>query len=92
MVEVPDGPEPGDVLRVQTSNQGIIHVALPDGAAAGSRLRVEGVVEVRVPLKAAPGDLLPIQLPDGNEVVVELLEQDAVAGAALSVAFPVTIL
>ena len=92
VVAVPPGPEPGDVLRVDTGGQGIIHVRVPDGAAAGSLLRLEGAVEVRVPLDAAAGDVLPVQLPDRSAVYVELLPEDANPGMALNVAFPVVVL
>jgi protein import protein ZIM17 len=92
VVAVPPGPEPGDVLRVDTGGQGIIHVRVPDGAAAGSLLRLEGAVEVRVPLDAAAGDVLPVQLPDRSAVYVELLPEDANPGTALNVAFPVVVL
>ena len=90
VVAVPPGPEPGDVLRVQT-DMGIIHVAVPQGANEGTNLRIEGVVEVRVPLDTNAGDLIGVQLPDKTTVTVELLPEDANPGQILSVAFPVTL-
>ena len=48
VVDLPAGPEPGDVLRVNT-DFGVVHVLVPEGVGEGARLELGGVVEVAVP-------------------------------------------
>jgi len=86
-VVVPPGPEPGDVLRCDTFF-GVVHVRVPEGAAEGATLRLEGVVEVGIPPGAAAGEVLAVALPDATTVAVELRPEDT---ELIAVAFPVTI-
>ena len=89
VVDVPPGPEPGDVLRVATA-VGVVHVRVPPDVAAGARLRLEGLVEVAVPPGAAAGEVVGVALPDDSVVAVELRPEDV--DGALAVAFPVSVL
>ena len=89
VVDLPAGPEPGDVLRVNT-DFGVVHVLVPDGVSEGARLELGGVVEVAVPPERRAGDVVGVALPDGTVVSVEVLAEDV--GAAISVAFPVVVL
>ena len=89
VVDLPAGPEPGDVLRVNT-DFGVVHVLVPDGVTEGARLELGGVVEVAVPPERRAGDVVGVALPDGTVVSVEVLAEDV--GAAISVAFPVVVL
>ena len=89
VVDLPEGPEPGDVLRVNTE-YGVVHVLVPEGVSEGARLELGGVVEVAVPPERRAGDIVGVALPDGTVVSVEVLAEDV--GAAISVAFPVVVL
>ena len=89
VVDLPAGPEPGDVLRVNT-DFGVVHVLVPEGVSEGARLELGGVVEVAVPPERRAGDVVGVALPDGTVVSVEVLAEDV--GAAISVAFPVLVL
>jgi protein import protein ZIM17 len=89
VVDLPAGPEPGDVLRVNT-DFGVVHVLVPEGVSEGARLELGGVVEVAVPPERRAGDVVGVALPDGTVVSVEVLAEDV--GAAISVAFPVVVL
>ena len=89
VVDLPAGPEPGDVLRVNT-DFGVVHVLVPDGVTEGARLELGGVVEVAVPPESSAGEVVGVALPDGTVVSVEVMEEDL--GAALAVAFPVVVL
>ena len=89
VVDLPEGPEPGDVLRVNT-DFGVVHVLVPEGVSEGARLELGGVVEVAVPPESSAGEVVGVALPDGTVVSVEVMEEDL--GAAISVAFPVVVL
>ena len=89
VVDLPAGPEPGDVLRVNT-DFGVVHVLVPEGVSEGARLELGGVVEVAVPPESSAGEVVGVALPDGTVVSVEVMEEDL--GAAISVAFPVVVL
>ena len=89
VVDLPAGPEPGDVLRVNT-DFGVVHVLVPEGVSEGARLELGGVVEVAVPSSSQAGDVVGVALPDGTVVSMEVLAEDV--GAAISVAFPVVVL
>ena len=89
VVDLPAGPEPGDVLRVNT-DFGVVHVLVPEGVSEGARLELGGAVEVAVPPERRAGDVVGVGLPDGTVVSVEVLAEDV--GAAISVAFPVVVL
>ena len=80
VVDLPAGPEPGGVLRVNT-DFGVVHVLVPEGVSEGARLELGGVVEVAVPPESA-GDVVR-----GRSV--EVAREDL--GAALAVAFPVVV-
>ena len=88
VVDLPAGPEPGDVLRANT-DFGVVHVLVPEGVGEGARLELGGVVEVAVPPESSAGEVVGVALPDGTVVSVEVMEEDL--GAALAVAFPVVV-
>ena len=65
VVDLPAGPEPGDVLRVNT-DFGVVHVLVPEGVSEGARLELGGVVEVAVPPERRAGDVVGVALAGRN--------------------------
>jgi len=91
-IELPEGVGPGGVLKIQTPAGQLIHLSVPDGSGPGSKLVVNGIVEVRVPAGATDQDVLSVTLPDNSTVPVLLTAEDVLPDSVVAVGYPVDIL